>query len=153
MSYNKPSFESIIVAVNKENPNSCSANNHFPQADLTKRSSVWGNQQWIRSQFSCPNSPQPYERALYSFKGTMCRSGRKMLPKLECQHFLTYIFAFACCGISDFVSSNVTGRWALSFSLANQVVSWNVCETGTCIFCFRFWSNSSCWSHLLLFCN
>lgn len=61
-SYNKPSFESIIVAVNKENPNSCSANNHFHRLTWPRRGSVWGNQQWTRSQFSCPSSPQPYDR-------------------------------------------------------------------------------------------
>lgn len=60
------------------------------------------------SQFSCPNSPQPY--VLYSSKDTMCESGSKMLPKVEHQHFSAYIFAFACLDANDFVSSKVTGR-------------------------------------------
>lgn len=56
----------------------------------------------------------------------MCESGSKMLPKVEHQHFYTYIFAFACLDANDFVSGKVMGRQVLSFSLANQVAAYSV---------------------------
>lgn len=56
--------------------------------------------QWTVSQLSRLNSPQPY--ILYSYKSPMWESGSKMLPKVEHQHFSTYVFAFACLDANDF---------------------------------------------------
>lgn len=49
------------------------------------------------------------------------------------------------------LSSTVAGRWALSFGLANFVVSYSVqkrCGARSGIFCLRFSASSPCWSRL-----